>query len=96
VSVVGAYGNAVGDADTLRGDARGGNDIVSGAYAFGESILMYDNAVGGNDKVTVLKSFGVGDAVVMFGDSRGGNDIVVGTADGARLYGDAKLAAMTS
>ena len=85
-----------GDADTLSGSARGGNDAIR-PTATGDGVLevygdgtLIDRALGGNDTIRTNGS------VVVYGDglaltTRGGDDVIVAKGEGATIFGDALI-----
>jgi serralysin len=86
-----------GDASSLSGDARGGNDQLSGEgfdydKLYGDASSLSGHARGGNDQL-FGESFDplFGDAGYMSGNARGGNDRLEGAnADEfQQLFGDA-------
>jgi hypothetical protein len=93
----------IGDAITVTGHARGGDDVVSAvpegranAFSSGDAVTLSSHAQGGNDTVTVSGFYvaaAYGDAFEMIGHAKGGDDFVTerGTlANVAQLYGDAQ------
>ena len=89
-----------GDAENLRGTARGGDDLIDGGTAgdllHGDAASQIsDNASGGNDSL-----FGGpgddtarGDALRLSGNAWGGNDLLDGGEGNDILYGDATFLA---
>ncbi len=91
----------IGDAVTIMGFARGGNDQVSSvgrgsATALGDALTLGGHAEGGNDVVEADAVYGLatafGDAETITDHARGGGDIVTGSSFRAQaiLYGDAE------
>jgi Ca2+-binding RTX toxin-like protein len=95
------YGDG-GPAETLSGDASGGNDHLiadnSGDFSFalmvGDAVTMTDNAKGGNDTLVAIDdgvgshATLIGDAEIMSGNAHGGNDVLIGGAGNDFLFGD--------
>jgi serralysin len=88
---------AVGDANTIKDHAKGGNDTLEGSgfvsTMYGDAWTMTGHGRGGDDVFhNVARSAKViGDAERMDGHSSGGNDTIGGGALGSSssLYGDA-------
>ncbi|MDO9709299.1 hypothetical protein [Paracraurococcus lichenis] len=96
------YLTLTGDADTLSGQASGGDDHLFGAggtsVLFGDARLMQGQAQGGADVITAggFRIMAFGDAELMSGHAQGGHDDITGSSgQGARavavndLFGDA-------
>jgi hypothetical protein len=83
--VVGAYAELYGDAGTMSGRSRGGNDILTiqsfegDAFIYGDAKMMSDYARGGNDRLVGGPGNENlwGDAATMTGHAVGGNDAFV-------------------
>ena len=93
---------AVGDANTLRGHAAGGDDTIvvtgqfGGIVAIGDAVTMTDQATGGDDNVTANGVFfdatAIGDAMTLSGHAHGGNDTLFAFGrSSATVYGDAQV-----
>ena len=88
--------NLYGDAGSLRGSARGGNDLIDGG-AFGDllhgdaAFQLFDDSRGGNDWLFggTGNDTARGDALRLHDNARGGNDLLDGGEGDDYLYGDA-------
>lgn len=89
-----------GDAKNLKGNAVGGNDIITGGndgaknHLYGDAHSLKENAIGGVDTITGgangATNYIYGDAYRMKGNVQGGNDILVGGLNAKNfIYGDA-------
>ena len=87
----------IGDADSLLGQAIGGDDTLTafayaGSLVIGDARTIGDRAHGGNDSVfaqSMTNAVALGDALTMSGRAQGGNDSVNAQGGTAAAYGDA-------
>jgi Ca2+-binding RTX toxin-like protein len=104
-NLTGTGGPLYGDAFDMIEEARGGNDVLTGAAGLFNGLLgdaqnMFDHTRGGNDVLiggagSTADNTMIGDASFMSGHARGGNDHVIGGADASMNVANADGFSMT-
>lgn len=95
IDALGGDDMVYGDAQTISGRARGGNDKISGGDGadalYGDAGVISDKGRGGNDFINgdAGTDIAYGDATSLRDRARGGNDGLWGGGDNDILYGDA-------
>jgi hypothetical protein len=104
-NLTGTGGPLYGDAFDMIEEARGGNDVLTGAAGLFNGLLgdaqnMFDHTRGGNDVLiggagSTADNTMIGDASFMSGHARGGNDQIIGGADATMNVANADGFSMT-